>query len=57
MLGLRNTASMTSVAGTSSDYTAKSWIGDGFADAEGHVWRELSLSRLVAAPEFLVVGR
>jgi hypothetical protein len=34
-----------------------SWIGNGFADVDGNVWRELSLSRLTAAPEFLMVGR
>jgi twitching motility protein PilI len=57
MLGLRNTASMTTVAGTSAAYATMSWVGNGFSDAEGHVWRELSLSKLIAAPEFLMVGR
>ena len=57
MLGLRNTSSMTAVAGTSAAYGAMPWVGNGFADAEGNIWRELSLTKLIASPEFLVVGR
>ena len=34
-----------------------SWLGNSFADADGHIWRELSLSRLIATPDFLMVGR
>ena len=32
-------------------------LGLSFADADGHIWRELSLSRLIATPDFLMVGR
>ena len=57
MLGLRNTASMTSVVNGSPASTGANWLGNSFADAEGHIWRELSLSRLIATPDFLMVGR
>jgi twitching motility protein PilI len=57
MLGLRNTASMTAVVNSSPVHAGASWLGNSFADADGHIWRELSLSRLIAAPDFLMVGR
>lgn len=57
MLGLRNTASMTPVIATSPADVGASWLGNSFADADGHIWRELSMSRLVATPDFLMVGR
>jgi len=57
MLGLRNTASMTPVGNVTPAHADASWLGDSFADADGHIWRELSLSRLVASPDFLMVGR
>jgi twitching motility protein PilI len=57
MLGLRNTASMTPVADALPAHAGAAWLGLSFADADGHIWRELSLSRLIAAPDFLMVGR
>ncbi len=57
MLGLRNTASMSATVNSSPGSAAAGWLGRSYADAEGHIWRELSLSRLVATPEFLMVGR
>lgn len=60
MLGLRNTASMAALPdeGTvQASGNAGAWLGQRFADAEGQVWQELSLSKLVATPEFLMVGR
>lgn len=57
MLGLRNTASMTPVGNVTPAHAGAGWLGDCFADADGHIWRELSLSRLVASPDFLMVGR
>lgn len=57
MLGLRNTASMSATVNSSPAYAGAGWLGRSYADAEGHIWRELSLSRLVATPEFLMVGR
>ena len=57
MLGLRNTASMTAVVDSSPAHVGASWLGNSFADADGHIWRELSLSRLIATPDFLMVGR
>ena len=57
MLGLRNTASMSATVNSSPGTSGAGWLGRSYADAEGHIWRELSLSRLVATPEFLMVGR
>ena len=57
MLGLRNTASMTAVVNATPMHAGASWLGNSFADADGHIWRELSLSRLIATPDFLMVGR
>ena len=57
MLGLRNTASMSATVNSSPGSAGAGWLGRSYADAEGHIWRELSLSRLVATPEFLMVGR
>lgn len=57
MLGLRNTASMTAVVNATPAHGGASWLGNSFADADGHIWRELSLSRLIATPDFLMVGR
>ena len=57
MLGLRNTASMTAVVNSSPAHSGASWLGNSFADADGHIWRELSLSRLITTPDFLMVGR
>ena len=57
MLGLRNTASMTAMVDNDAASGGASWLGNSYADADGHTWRELSLSRLVANPDFLMVGR
>lgn len=57
MLGLRNTASMTAVVNALPAHAGANWLGNSFADADGHIWRELSLSRLIATPDFLMVGR
>ena len=57
MLGLRNTSSMTLLDEASPAPAATPWIGNAFVDADGEVWREFSPSKLIAAPEFLVVGR
>ncbi len=57
MLGLRNTASMTQVVNSLPAHAGAAWLGLSFADADGHIWRELSLSRLIATPDFLMVGR
>ena len=57
MLGLRNTASMTAVGNSTPMHAGANWLGNSFADADGHIWRELSLSRLIATPDFLMVGR
>ncbi len=62
MLGLRNTASMTPLPPEGPGYPGggaapAEWLGERFADADGQVWQELSLSRLAATPEFLMVGR
>ena len=57
MLGLRNTASMTAVVNATPVHAGATWLGNSFADADGHIWRELSLSRLIATPDFLMVGR
>ncbi len=67
MLGLRNTASMKPAAmpaeatsGTEplfADLAGRPWLGPCHVDAEGHRWRELSLSRLIRDPAFLSVAR
>lgn len=71
MLGLRNTASMTALApeqppafrpeqqpvSLSDLASAAPWLGHRFADADGQVWQELSLARLAATPDFLMIGR
>lgn len=67
MLGLRNTASMKPApvpaqgeAGDASgfaDLGARDWLGASHVDADGHRWRELSLSRLIRDPAFLSVSR
>jgi twitching motility protein PilI len=56
MLGLRNTASMTATVDAGAR-NGPSWLGNSYADADGNTWRELSLSSLVATPDFLMVGR
>ena len=56
MLGLRNTASMTSVGHSTPAHAGANWLGNSYADVDGHIWRELSLSRLIATPDFLMVG-
>ena len=55
MLGLRNSATMTLVS--EQGPAEKPWLAQRFRDAEGHVWVRLSLSKLVSASAFLVVGR
>lgn len=55
MAGLRNIASMTPENDTLAD--DKPWMGQRFKDVEGHVWRHLSLSKLVSSSAFLMVGR
>ncbi len=57
MLGLRNTASMTAIVDDAASSAGASWLGNSYADADGHTWRELSLSGLSATPEFLMIGR
>lgn len=56
MLGLRNIASMR-VDEESPSAGAPAWVGRTLVDAEGNRWVELSLSRLTAAPAFLMAGR
>jgi twitching motility protein PilI len=56
MLGLRNTASMTAVVNATPSHLGAGWLGNSFADADGHIWRELSMSRLIATPDFLMIG-
>lgn len=55
MAGLRSLATMTPENDKSAD--DKPWMGQPFKDAEGHVWRRLSLSKLVSSSAFLMVGR
>ncbi|MDO4637948.1 MAG: chemotaxis protein CheW [Lautropia sp.] len=55
MLGLRNSAAMTLLEKKVS--YDKPWLAEQYSDAEGQVWRRLSLSKLVSASEFLMVGR
>lgn len=64
MLGLRNTASMKPMAkapkGDDASLVGKQgldWLGQCHVDAEGHIWREVSLSKLARDPSFLMVGR
>lgn len=55
MLGLRNSASMTLVS--EQGPAEKPWLVQRFRDAEGHAWVRLSLTRLVSASAFLMIGR
>lgn len=55
MLGLRNSATMTLIS--EQGPAEKPWLAQRFRDAEGHVWVRLSLSKLVSASAFLMVGR
>ena len=55
MLGLRNSASMTPL--DEKPALDKPWLTELYCDSEGQVWRRLSLSKLVAASAFLMVGR
>ena len=57
MLGLRNPSAMTLVVDPPASRAAVPWMGNAFADADGDIWHELSLSKLTAEPEFLMVGR
>ncbi len=64
MLGLRNTASMRPVnepvAAAPDSFvgcSGRAWLGQVYVDAEGHYWRELSLSRLAVDHDFLIIGR
>lgn len=53
MLGLRNPRDFTPVE---SQAARMPWEGGRWTDPSGAEWRELSLARLVAMPEFLQVG-
>jgi twitching motility protein PilI len=53
MLGLRNPRDFTPLA---TEATTKPWEGARWVDHAGMQWRELSLARLVAVPEFLQIG-
>lgn len=53
MLGLRNPRDFTP---TDAESSGKPWAGESWTDQAGMHWRELSLARLVAMPEFLHVG-
>lgn len=53
MLGLRNPRDFTPM---DAEATAKPWEGARWTDQAGMQWRELSLARLVAMPEFLQIG-
>ena len=55
MLGLRNVAAMTAVP--EKQIIDKPWLSEQFRDAEGQTWSRLSLSKLVSASSFLMVGR
>jgi twitching motility protein PilI len=58
MLGLRSVGSMRVVDdATDADAPRHDWIGATLVDAEGQLWRELSLVRLSASDRFLMVGR
>jgi len=53
MLGLRNPRDFTPVQ---AEPAAQPWEGDLWTDQAGMRWRELSVARLVAVPEFLRIG-
>lgn len=56
-LGLRVVSDLTAVAMPTVLPTADAdWEISRWRDAEGHHWREISLQKLVALPEFLEVG-
>ena len=55
MLGLRNSATMTPL--DEKPALDKPWLTELYRDGEGQIWRRLSLSKLVAASAFLMVGR
>lgn len=60
-LGLRVVSDLTAVAMPAASPTAlptavADWEISRWRDAEGHYWREISLQKLVALPEFLEVG-
>ena len=55
MLGLRNSATMTPL--DENPALDKPWLTELYRDSEGQIWRRLSLSKLVAASAFLMVGR
>lgn len=55
MLGLRNSATMTAIE--EQPAYDKPWLSERFRDAEGQIWQRLSLSKLVSASAFLMVGR
>jgi len=58
MLGLRNVASMNVVDEPApAGQPRPEWIGRTMVDGEGNRWSELSLARLAASNEFLMVGR
>ncbi|MGE0799201.1 MAG: chemotaxis protein CheW [Lautropia sp.] len=62
MLGLRNTVTMTELPPDAAESArpagdGPAWLGRRFSDAEGRIWQELLLSRLIATPDFLMVGR
>jgi twitching motility protein PilI len=53
MLGLRNPRDFTPAE---AQQPGKPWEGGRWTDQAGLMWRELSLARLVAMPEFLQIG-
>jgi twitching motility protein PilI len=57
-LGLRNVASMrVDDEPRAQPGPVRDWMGRTLVDADGQRWRELSLARLAASEEFLMVGR
>ncbi len=53
MLGLRNPRDFALM---DAEPSGKPWTGGRWTDQAGMQWRELSLARLVAMPEFLQIG-
>ncbi len=55
MLGLQNPDEMTEE--TNENQPSAAWHGRRWRDGEGHLWTELSLSKLACEERFLSVGR
>ncbi len=52
-LGLRNLDQLEARPGAAD---ARPWVGEQYADAQGHVWKKLNLRNLLGQPEFLDIG-